>query len=369
MRTLIFLIVIFIVGIFVGVGFYYVTRPPFNTKYADAVRMYETQEYESALPTLKKGVDVYRNSPHYSSAVYWYAACVSKMSPTNAAVWNDLLNTDIPHEVWREEARYHLARLHTQPHAAMQAFVNEFPHSIYAPDFLSVLAAKAVAGKDRLAEWKMLQTLVDHHSRSIDNPDEIIEKLGTINMKLLCSPRPLPFTTHHEVKQGEYLSTIANKHGTGVDSIKRINALSSDTIRPGTRLKIDLSAYIIEVDISDKKMILSRVHEGTTNFIKRYTVGTGKHDNTPRGNFKVIVKEKEPTWYKPGAGKIAYGDEENLLGTRWIGIDCPGFGIHGTWEPETVGKASSMGCVRMVNSDVEELFDIVSSGTPVIIQE
>lgn len=369
MRTTILILILGIIGAAIGAGVYYVMRTPFDEKYTAAVTQYETEQYDMALPVLEKGVDVYSDTANYPSAVYWYAACLTAVSPTNTAVWNDVLNTDIPHEAWREEARYHLARAHAQPEAAMQAFVKEFPDSPFAQEFLSILAAKAAAKNDRLGEWTNLQNLVDHHADSLQNTDEVIEKLNTINMRLLCSPRPLPFTTHHEVKPGEYLSTIANKYKSSVESIKRINALSSDTIRPGTRLKVDLSSYVIDVDISDKTLTLFRVFEGTTNFVKRYPVGTGKHDNTPRGNFKIIVKEKEPTWYKPGAGKIPFGDEENLLGTRWIGIDCPGFGIHGTWEPETVGKASSAGCVRMINSDVEELFDIVGTKDPVIIHD
>jgi len=45
-----------------------------------------------------------------------------------------------------------------------------------------------------------------------------------------------------------------------------------------------------------------------------------------------------------------------------------GYGIHGTWEPETVGSAVSKGCIRMLNTDVEELFDIVPVGTAVTIE-
>jgi len=45
-----------------------------------------------------------------------------------------------------------------------------------------------------------------------------------------------------------------------------------------------------------------------------------------------------------------------------------GYGIHGTTLPESIGTASSNGCVRMVNSDMEELYDFVTSDTEIIIQ-
>ena len=46
-----------------------------------------------------------------------------------------------------------------------------------------------------------------------------------------------------------------------------------------------------------------------------------------------------------------------------------GYGIHGTNEPELIGQQVSHGCIRMLNEDVEELFDVVSIGTPVSITD
>ena len=52
-----------------------------------------------------------------------------------------------------------------------------------------------------------------------------------------------------------------------------------------------------------------------------------------------------------------------------MGINCPWgkYGIHGTTIPESVGNASSHGCFRMLNDDCEEVYRIVSVGTPVMI--
>ena len=90
------------------------------------------------------------------------------------------------------------------------------------------------------------------------------------------------------------------------------------------------------------------------------------------GTFEVKNKIKEPTWYSPNGGVFPYGHQENILGTRWIGFkdkpDVIGYGIHGTTLPETIGTASSNGCVRMINGEVEELFDFVTLDTEIIIQ-
>ena len=58
---------------------------------------------------------------------------------------------------------------------------------------------------------------------------------------------------------------------------------------------------------------------------------------------------------------------ENILGTRWLGIDKQGYGLHGSVDPTSIGKQVTAGCVRMPNKDVEELFDIVPVGTDVMI--
>ena len=50
------------------------------------------------------------------------------------------------------------------------------------------------------------------------------------------------------------------------------------------------------------------------------------------------------------------------LGTRWMGLSAPGFGIHGTNDATSIGRPRSHGCIRMRNSDVERLFSRVQSG-------
>jgi lipoprotein-anchoring transpeptidase ErfK/SrfK len=56
--------------------------------------------------------------------------------------------------------------------------------------------------------------------------------------------------------------------------------------------------------------------------------------------------------------------KNNPLGTRWIPIEGAGkdYGIHGTWEPDSIGKESSKGCIRMRNEDVQWLFDLIVAG-------
>ena len=81
---------------------------------------------------------------------------------------------------------------------------------------------------------------------------------------------------------------------------------------------------------------------------------------------KITVKLIDPHWYKTGA-VVPPGSPENILGSRWLGISKERYGIHGTTEPESIGKQVTAGCIRMLNNEVEELYVIVPSGTKVTI--
>lgn len=166
----------------------------------------------------------------------------------------------------------------------------------------------------------------------------------------------------YEVQAGDNLTKIAKQHGVTVGLIKRVNQLASDVIRPGMKLEIPTQKFSVVVDKSQNILILKAGEE----VLKTYTVSTGTNNSTPVGVFKATDKLLNPTWYKAGA-VVAPDSPENVLGTRWIGIDKPGYGIHGTTEPDKLGQQVTAGCVRMKNEDVEELYDIVPSGTEITI--
>ena len=103
--------------------------------------------------------------------------------------------------------------------------------------------------------------------------------------------------------------------------------------------------------------------------IKEYRITVGRIDApTPIGHFKVINKKVNPTWYPTDGRNPIPPGPNNELGTRWIGIDKPHFGIHGTIKPQEIGKATSDGCVRLKNEDIEELYSLVPLKTSVEIR-
>jgi lipoprotein-anchoring transpeptidase ErfK/SrfK len=148
----------------------------------------------------------------------------------------------------------------------------------------------------------------------------------------------------------------------------RINNKHRTSIKVGERLKILKGNVTVLVDKSDYTLTL--LLDG--RFIKQYQVGTGKSDKTPEGKFVIDNKLKNPVWYSPD-GIYQFGDPKNVLGTRWIGFEDKkglyGYGIHGTTDPDSIGKEMSNGCVRLKNEDVEDLFDYVKAKMTVVIQK
>jgi hypothetical protein len=58
----------------------------------------------------------------------------------------------------------------------------------------------------------------------------------------------------------------------------------------------------------------------------------------------------------------------NPVGIMWIGLSKPGIGIHGTNQPQTIGRSASHGCMRTANWDVIRLSKMITKGLPVIIE-
>ncbi len=238
-----------------------------------------------------------------------------------------------------------------------------------SPETKSTLAdAQAAIDVGQLSDAKVI---LDQLVASTSNADAI-KKLGDLNIKLLKSPMMMPGKEYYAIQSGDYLQKIARKYNTTVPLIKEMNGLETDTIRSGARLLVYNGNFSIRVSKSQNTLDLMAGKQ----LFKRYPVGTGKFGKTPSIEFTVVDKIVEPPWTRPADNKqIEYGDPENVLGTRWMKIvsndhpEITGFGIHGTWERDSIGKQSSAGCIRMLNEDVEELFDLIPRKTPVTITD
>jgi lipoprotein-anchoring transpeptidase ErfK/SrfK len=201
---------------------------------------------------------------------------------------------------------------------------------------------------------------------------DIESRLGKINMALIFSPTPMPEKVEYTIKSGDSMERIAKKHGVTTELLALGNNIkNANVIRPGDLLRILTGKFSIHVEKKTNTLILMH----NNKFIKRYLVGTGKFGKTPVGTFAVTDRIPEPPWTHEGR-IIPYGDKDNLLGTRWMAIkatgntpEAHGYGIHGTWDDASIGKAESLGCIRMHNADVEELFNLITVGAVVTISE
>lgn len=116
----------------------------------------------------------------------------------------------------------------------------------------------------------------------------------------------------------------------------------------------------IVVSLEDRRLAL--IEDGQIR--KIYTVAVGKPSTpSPEGTFTIERRVANPTYQHDG--KTVPPGPRNPVGTRWMGLSKPGYGIHGTNEPRSIGKAASHGCIRMAKADLEEFYALVAVGDTV----
>ncbi|RLL45466.1 L,D-transpeptidase [Oceanobacillus piezotolerans] len=160
----------------------------------------------------------------------------------------------------------------------------------------------------------------------------------------------------HTVKPGETLNQIARDYRTPIATIIRANPnINPNLIYPGQFIGIpgfpDPSTLPYHIDISTNNKRLRLLRNGVLQ--KQYPIAVGRIlHQTPVGTFIVINKALNPG---------------GPFGTMWMSLSKENYGIHGTNDPSSIGKAVSRGCIRMHNQDVEELARTIPIGTRVNI--
>ena len=187
------------------------------------------------------------------------------------------------------------------------------------------------------------------------------QRLGEASVRLILSPAMTPDAAAYMVEPGDTLARIAKKMGTTIELLRAANPVRGDFIRIGQRLKVTQARFNVVVDKSQNTLTLKNGEE----VVKVYRCSTGAGGITPAGTFKIVSRMIDPVW----KGIVSPSDPENPLGTRWMGFDLPQYGIHGTNKPESIGQPVTKGCVRLVNSDAEELYTLLPAGTAVTIVE
>lgn len=160
----------------------------------------------------------------------------------------------------------------------------------------------------------------------------------------------------HTVKQGETLYQISKDYRTSMREIIQANpGINPNRLYPGQTIVIpgfpepETIPFRIEVSINNRQLKLFK----NDVLQKQYPIAVGRMlHGTPVGSFIIVNKAPNPG---------------GPFGTMWMSLSKESYGIHGTNDPSSIGKAVSRGCIRMYNQDVEELARIVPIGTRVYI--
>ncbi len=230
------------------------------------------------------------------------------------------------------------------------------------------LLARLAEDKGDVAAARQALTDAWRHPGAVPAREEIAREAERIARATILGTAHHPSVPVVIVERGDTLDGIARRNKTTVGLLRMTNGLKDDRLFPGDRLKVVKGPVELEVDRTRFRMALF-IGE---RLVKEYPVGVGRPERpTPAAAFTVETRQANPDWYHRGQ-RIPFGDPKNILGTRWMGFrkegSYEGFGIHGTSEPESVPGATSAGCVRMRNEDVEELFEIVPAGTKVVVR-
>ncbi len=222
--------------------------------------------------------------------------------------------------------------------------------------------AQALQAEGKTLEAKAAYEKLTEEHPDLKNIEQVQKELYDLNMKVIFSEIQTPQTIIHEVKAGDTLGKICKQYNVTMDMVKLSNGMKNEVVRLGQKLRIWTGKFNVYVNKAHNTLML----KSGEDVIKVYSVSTGANSSTPVGIFKITTKLENPVWFKAGA-VIPPESPENVLGTRWMGFDKEGYGIHGTVAPDKIGQQVTAGCIRMRNEEVEELYRVLPRGTEVTI--
>ncbi|HXT10360.1 MAG TPA: L,D-transpeptidase [Candidatus Angelobacter sp.] len=185
------------------------------------------------------------------------------------------------------------------------------------------------------------------------------------------------------------LELVAEKSHSHPELIRRLNPeVDWTNISAGTALEVpdvtgdDLQdkAAFVRISLSGK---ILEAFDTDSNLMVHFPCSIAKHvEKRPVGELHVAVVAPNPNYTfdpdlfpespeakeQPGVKLILPPGPNNPVGTVWIGLDKPGYGMHGTPKPEEVGRTESHGCFRLANWNAERLLKIVWVGMPVYVE-
>jgi LysM repeat protein len=234
--------------------------------------------------------------------------------------------------------------------------VSAGPGDAAAADGLAMMRDRPVQAQKRLSE--ALRAGVGGAKAS-----EVREALRSLADKVQFSNQRLPddpYEKAYQVVSGDSLIAIGKKHSVPFELIMRVNRMGAPSVTAGQQIKVIQGPIHIEI-LKGRRELQAWLGDVC---LRAWGIGIGTSNKTPEGTFVVKSKMKNPPYqpqHKTRADFKAAGAPDNPLGARWIDIGNH-YGIHGTIDPTSIGREVSEGCIRLLNKDVEELYDMVVPG-------
>jgi len=232
-----------------------------------------------------------------------------------------------------------------------------------------IAAGQIIAARDKLNRM-LISMLLSSEERAA-----VKATLAMLSKKWLFSRDPYAadtLTGTYKVQIGDLLEKIAKNYKVPYEILMTINNIKRpEQLRAGETIKVINGPFHAIIYRSTFTMDL---YLGNKTYVKSYEVGLGEEGlETPTGKWRVAKGGKlvKPTWTDPKTGRTYVADDPDYpLGSRYIGLegiegnakDRTGFAIHGTKEPETIRTRSSGGCIRLLNGEVIELYNLLTSG-------
>jgi lipoprotein-anchoring transpeptidase ErfK/SrfK len=184
------------------------------------------------------------------------------------------------------------------------------------------------------------------------------------------------------------LELLAEKGNAHPNLVKRLNPkIDWSNVTAGTTIQLPdvpapeatVKAAFINVNLADKVL---EAFDANTNLLAHFPCSIAQRvEKRPVGELHVAVVAPNPNYtFDPAVFPESTEAQQlktklvlppgpnNPVGIAWVGLDKPGYGIHGTPSPEQVGRTESHGCFRLANWNAEYLLRLVTVGTPVKVQ-
>ncbi len=210
------------------------------------------------------------------------------------------------------------------------------------------------------------------------------------------SGKPSEQAKFKALKYGSLLELVCERFHAAETFVRKLNpGMNLDALKPGDTVRVpNVNPFKIEElkegfmpenpALASRKLVVDtverflEVHDENDQIVAEFPITPGSTTlPAPIGTWKILGIATLP-WFRHDEGVLNSGvrtdnfynlpaGPNNPVGVLWMGLNKPHVGIHGTNNPETIGRAASHGCIRTANWDAARIKDLVSKGATVEI--